>query len=350
MASFLRDMPRAFSLDAASVTKRAAEEQKNGSPSKIPRASQLEIEAGPRPASAQKKLPETAAVCICVYKVTNKAGDLWERQFKDSVAALWQVQISHDARPSVTFDIRKSFEAWLKSNAAPGMPVTLQELAEQAGVKLTVTDTQDPDKVGYEPWRVAFYVAGEEEADPVGNFLLLLDGFLQTKAKLIPGDFEVHLHPHQGVGLAGVKEDLSGELYTFHEPAQQLPLGIFACQPIWGRRIVSIELQPEGEECLSVVISGNTWNYREKLDAHGVAGAYFEVKGEKKYYRVLKSVNVSEDEGQKRILELFGERAFHDLAVRVCVADEDGGEIEEGTPVADFIEILKQRPSCHFID
>ena len=98
------------------------------------------------------------------------------------------------------------------------------------------------------------------------------------------------------------------------------------------------------------MISGNTWNYREKLDAHGVAGAYFEVKGEKKYYRVLKSVNVSEDEGQKRILELFGERAFHDLAVRVCVADDEGGEIEEGTPVADFIEILKQRPSCHFID
>ena len=113
--------------------------------------------------------------------------------------------------------------------------------------------------------------------------------------------------------------------------------------------MVTVDIQPEGEDCLSLVISGNTWNYRERLDACGVGGAYFkDPEGGKKYFRALKGVNVSDEEGQERVLQLLGDRVFNNLAVRVRVACDDDAEIEEGTAVADFVDVLKQRRSCHF--
>ena len=52
-------------------------------------------------------------------------------------------------------------------------------------------------------------------------------------------------------------------------------------------------------------------------------------------------------------MQLLGDRVFNNLAVRVRVAASEGtdddAEVEEGTAVADFIEVLKQRPSCHFV-
>ena len=128
----------------------------------------------------------------------------------------------------------------------------------------------------------------------------------------------------------------------------QLPMGIFEAGPIWGKKIVSIEVQPESEDMLSIIVSGATWNWKGKLDAHGVAGAYFEQNGEKNYFRVLRSVDVSEDDGREKILQMLGERVFQGLAVRVVVAEGSDEALEEGTAVHGFIETLKERPSCHF--
>ena len=36
-------------------------------------------------------------VVICVYPVTDSAGDLWN-QYKDTDEKLWQIQVNHDAR------------------------------------------------------------------------------------------------------------------------------------------------------------------------------------------------------------------------------------------------------------
>ena len=36
-------------------------------------------------------------VVICVYPVTDSAGDLWN-QYKDTDEKLWQIQVDHDAR------------------------------------------------------------------------------------------------------------------------------------------------------------------------------------------------------------------------------------------------------------
>ena len=79
--------------------------------STVPKASQ--IVEGPRPSKMQRQ-PANAPVTVCVYKVTDHAGDIWSEQEGKEVA-LWQVQIDHPARPTITFSLKDSFEDFLKS-------------------------------------------------------------------------------------------------------------------------------------------------------------------------------------------------------------------------------------------
>ena len=62
------------------------------------------------------------------------------------------------------------------------MPATLQELERAAGVRLVVTDRQDPDDVGFVQWRVGWY------ATDACNFLRLLDGWFKFKERQLARD------------------------------------------------------------------------------------------------------------------------------------------------------------------
>ena len=46
-----------------------------------------------------------APLNICVYKITDRAGDAWSA-FEGANAKLWQIQMEHAARPSCLFDLR----------------------------------------------------------------------------------------------------------------------------------------------------------------------------------------------------------------------------------------------------
>eukprot|EP00973_Karenia_brevis_P030384 4189427-Karenia_brevis.AAC.1 len=50
------------------------------------------------------------------------------------------------------------------------MPANVQQLEAAAGVKLVIADRTDPESVGFQQWRVAFYCTDAP------NFLRLLDG------------------------------------------------------------------------------------------------------------------------------------------------------------------------------
>ena len=67
----------------------------------IPRVSQLTIEQGPVPQNKPQRVPEEAPVLCAMYKITDKAGDLWA-QYEGTEAVLYQVQVQHQARPSVS--------------------------------------------------------------------------------------------------------------------------------------------------------------------------------------------------------------------------------------------------------
>ncbi len=105
------------------------------SPSKVPLASQL-IEQGPRPRTAARSLPASAPVTICVYKITDQAGDVWGAQEGKDVA-LWQIQFVHPAKPSVSFDVVNSFNDYLRvmRRDDEALPANLVELQSQAMVR-----------------------------------------------------------------------------------------------------------------------------------------------------------------------------------------------------------------------
>ncbi len=85
--------------------------------------------------------------------------------------------------------------------------------------------------------------------------------------------------------------------YSLEEPAISLPMGFIEAQPVFGKRIITLHSEADSEEELSMLIAGNTWGFRTRLDAHGVPGAYFEGSNDTRtYYRVLKNVNVNGSE------------------------------------------------------
>ena len=115
----------------------------------LPRASDLTVQN--RPQQTSTRLPSSAPVVVCLYKVTDRARDVWS-VVEDTSAGLYQVQIKHDARPSVTFDILGSFGSYLqKANAEnDDIPATLSDLSRNAFIKLVLTG-DDPESVWVYP-------------------------------------------------------------------------------------------------------------------------------------------------------------------------------------------------------
>ena len=149
--------------------------------------------------------------------------------------------------------------------------------------------------------RAAFYVAGADGC--VKNFMCLFDEWIAWKSKAMTKEIEVHIHQRQGeaeISNAFVDEELAYEHYTCHEPVEAgeaLPLLWKECQPCIGKRLVTLHLQIESNTHLSALWSGNTWQYRQRLDEAGVKGAYIEAEGQedkRTYFRIMKSLDASE--------------------------------------------------------
>ena len=83
-----------------------------------------------------------------------------------------------------------------------------------------------------------------------------------------------------------VNDDWQYEHYSVSEPSAALPLSYFHAQPCVGKRTVGFNLQIDSDTTLSVVITGNTWAFRQRLDAHGVQGGYTEdaAEGQQRTY------------------------------------------------------------------
>ena len=71
-------------------------------PRKVPKVSDMK-ETTPRPIT--QRLTTNAPVQICVYPSAERAGDLWANYKESSCTKLWQIQMEHDARPSITGDL-----------------------------------------------------------------------------------------------------------------------------------------------------------------------------------------------------------------------------------------------------
>ena len=72
--------------------------------------------------------------------MTNRAGDVWSN-FEGTDAQLFQIQIDHQARPSIVFGLRESFNDFLRdaNSKSEDIPATLDSL-QSSGIRLVITD------------------------------------------------------------------------------------------------------------------------------------------------------------------------------------------------------------------
>ena len=159
---------------------------------------------------------------------------------------------------------------------------------------------------------------------------------------------DVTLHPHTGIDLATVWDELEYEHYTLQAPSVKLPLHVFEAQPVVGKRITMLNLQLENDHEISLVITGHTWPFRSRLDSFGISGGYSEhganqENGTRKYYRVWKNIDVTEEAQQERFFDMLS-NVFKNVVMRVSLDRNP----EPDTYVAAFVERFRKQTSLHF--
>ena len=102
------------------------------------------VEDGPKPPAqlGRNKFAANAPVNVVIYKISDIAGDVWER-YKGSEEPLWQLQIAQDSARSITYQWRDRFADYLRTTAE--VPSTLQDLQEECGIRLVVGDKNVAD-------------------------------------------------------------------------------------------------------------------------------------------------------------------------------------------------------------
>ena len=107
------------------------------------------------------------------------------------------------------------------------------------------------------------------------------------------------IHPYLDAVEAGhVWDDLEYKEYSYNEPTKDLPLKVFEAPPPYGKRIVTINIETEGSDIVSVLFAARIYEYRHRFQARELPGG-FPGSGDGqemgKYCRVMKSVDVSEE-------------------------------------------------------
>lgn len=87
-----------FDLSKAAAGMKREADQSNPV-KKIPKIADMKIDT---PRQVTQRVTTNAPVVICVYQVTENAGDLLANFKENPSTKLWQVQMDHDARPSIT--------------------------------------------------------------------------------------------------------------------------------------------------------------------------------------------------------------------------------------------------------
>ena len=293
-----------------------------------------------------RKRDRIQPVTVCMYKWTSSAPEAWAF-VPENVGVdepLWQVQLEQQGKLSITTYIEEDFGEFLKvsGRCKQSRLGPLGELEETAGIRLVVTDTRDPDGVGFRPRRAAFYVAGNLQ-----EFMLLFDSYVCHKAQQMLGEhaFAVHIHQHIGMDVSKFLQNLKYERYTVEDCCKHLPFGPFEAQPVCGVSIIALNLQVQTDHIMDVLISGPTFPYRSELQDFGLQSAtYSGPNGEKKVCRIMQHLDVGQVTERARFKRMLGKDVFNDLILYVKV----DAHIPAGSAVESFVAELQAEPSLYF--
>ena len=306
---------------------------------KAPRASDLSPQVKTRKPPSQPTARE-APIQVDVRRYTEDASYFVQTFPSDT---MWQVQVVHDARPSVVYNIVRLFNEFLVETHATNdaVPGSLGTLFEQHHIKLVLTDKNDPDSVGFVQWRVAFYVAGT--ALNLRFALDLLDHFFRYRERTETDRPFARL---QAVYTITTLLDTTLSANDFEVPSTVVRADVFqfpfyAAAPPFGRRLICCIFDVDGDN-ISAVVTGNTYPFRALLDAAEIGGDYAPADddGRKDYFRVFPSEPVDHCSISATLAAVFKGSTIL-CAVR--------GAVEPDSPAANLLDELRGQTHLEFV-
>ena len=89
-----------------------------------------------------------------------------------------------------------------------------------------------------------------------------------------------------------------------------------------GRKILTVNVEVHEDHKVSLLIAGNTYNFRTRLDEYDVPQGKIAGEGESvEYFRVLSNIDLDNDEQRRRAINMF-QTVFSNLAMRLVVPQE----------------------------
>ena len=234
-----------------------------------PRASSL------RP-GRPKAIPAAGPLTISMHRYSDSA-NVFSEDLADQ--PLWQVQISHDSRPSILGQLLASLDAFLASRSAddPDVPSSVRDLKERFGTLVQLTGANPVNHYGADPkpWSVALCVTGD--ASSAANAVDLLLDFADwrcaanTAKNLEIMEAEIHLPE----GFEWTAADRSFKVNLHHglrgHPFDVLPP--FGAKPM----VCALTVDDTGMH-VTGFLCGSTWAHRARLDEAGAIGGRGDTK------------------------------------------------------------------------
>ena len=143
----------------------------------------------------------------------------------------------------------------------------------------------------------------------------------------------VEVHPHIGIDVDECWDNWSWPTYTLHPSARMLKVSPFDCQPVQGKRVLTMTMQVDGEN-VSAVFSGALWNWRDRFDGEEISSFRDE---NNKPFRVIPKVN-------EKLADMIP-RLFSNAVMRVVV---DGG-YKPGSKADVLVCKLRENPQLFFV-
>ena len=296
------------------------------------RFSMMNVEISTASRRASRRNREAAPVLVSIIRWADSSDVL----FEDGAVGtpVFQFQIVHDTKPSVTFGFESFFKVYLTQRNS-----TIRDLADlerRAFMRLSCalgSRGNDPDEVGVKPWRVAMYASTHRPQE----VLEFLEGFINFKSR--GKDFAACGVPPMRISAASATH-LPNPL---PEPWELEPDGAasphpFDALPMQGRRHLLLQVESVDSHAYDFLFAGNVYLHRNRFEACGVDGGYIGEDDGREYVRCLQGV-CFDDAGKRRLTAILGDHCLQGLCVFLINAT--------GSTQDPMVQWLLAKPSVH---
>ena len=312
------------------------------------------LKVTPQPTKGDVR-PSSALIVVCLRKYATDASDVVEELPRGE--ELWQIQIEHNANPSVVSYVLRGLDASLRVAHAENdaIPESVRQLKELAGIHTVITKVApNPQEAPFKEFRVAFYVPGDMEQ--LRGFLALLDHYFVYRAthplegadrKPWPprAQLDVQVHPDVGIDVSDAVATFTIANKTCHPPSHALPLHIFDANPPAGNKLLLVRLEIVSYTEVAMTFEGRIWNLRHRFDAAGVP---LSEEGNTPRVRFINEADgdLSQDGNMNKLIAIFGDTVIRGHVCLVRMADSPPPP--DATLAHEFIHQLQALGHVYF--